>query len=102
MQELVSYIDGDLTDPAALFRLIDLDDSGYISLEEFLIGCRRLRGPGRAIDLAMVMREQTEMHSSLWEQLKTIETAVSELSGLQMKGSGGNDNTLCQSIEMPA
>lgn len=35
-----------------LFHLLDVDQSGYLTVEEFVRGCMRLRGPARSVDLA--------------------------------------------------
>lgn len=40
-----------------LFHLLDEDQSGSINSDEIVDGCLRLRGPARALDLALVMRE---------------------------------------------
>mmetsp|Transcript_43162 Transcript_43162/g.124639 ORF Transcript_43162/g.124639 Transcript_43162/m.124639 type:complete len:647 (+) Transcript_43162:180-2120(+) len=48
-----------------LFRLLDLDMSGELSLEEFVQGCTRLRGPAKSIDLATLMNEYMRMSDDL-------------------------------------
>merc|ERR1712039_323816 len=40
-----------------LFRLLDIHDSGWVELEEFLSGCLRLRGEAKAIDVLTLMQE---------------------------------------------
>lgn len=62
---LVAYfkeIDIDTSEARGLFRLLDRDGSGTIDADEFLSGCLRLRGPAKALDLQLVMRELAEQH----------------------------------------
>merc|ERR1712083_962219 len=40
-----------------LFHLLDLDDSGEIEWEEFVLGCFKLEGGVKAIDFAAFLRE---------------------------------------------
>lgn len=44
-----------------LFRLLDLDSSGTITIEEFLFGCMRLKGHAKSIDLNTLMYENKRM-----------------------------------------
>eukprot|EP00928_Gymnodinium_smaydae_P069923 TRINITY_DN5378_c0_g1_i1.p1 TRINITY_DN5378_c0_g1~~TRINITY_DN5378_c0_g1_i1.p1 ORF type:complete len:722 (+),score=113.61 TRINITY_DN5378_c0_g1_i1:80-2245(+) len=55
---MVNYfraVDLDQSEARSLFDLLDIDGSGCLTAEEFVIGCLRLRGPARAIDLATVL-----------------------------------------------
>lgn len=40
-----------------LFKLLDTDNSGNVGLEEFIVGCLRLKGEAKAIDVATLMYE---------------------------------------------
>lgn len=55
MEHYFEAIDLDISEARGLFKLLDLDDSGSISVDEFVMGCLRLRGPAKAIDLATLM-----------------------------------------------
>lgn len=44
-----------------LFKLLDLDDSGTVSVEEFLFGCMRMKGTAKALDVATLMYENKRM-----------------------------------------
>merc|ERR1711963_348191 len=50
-------LDLDFRDVEAMFKLLDVDNSGVIDSEEFLDGCERLRGEAKSIDIAMLMIE---------------------------------------------
>lgn len=44
-----------------LFKLLDIDGSGCVGVEEFVIGCMRLKGSAKSIDLATLMYENKRM-----------------------------------------
>merc|ERR1712228_849165 len=57
MQEFFKAIDVDQSEAKGLFHLLDLDNSGSVSAEEFINGCLRLRGPAKSLDLALLIQE---------------------------------------------
>merc|ERR1712224_970861 len=42
----------DVTDVTMLCTLLDVDNSGCIDIEEFIVGCQRLKGESRSLDIA--------------------------------------------------
>merc|ERR1719456_1157289 len=44
-----------------LFRLLDEDQSGTLTVEEFVCGCMRLKGPARSVDLSALMQDFQEL-----------------------------------------
>lgn len=64
LPEMVCYfdfLDVDQSDARALFTLIDTDNSGTVNCEEFLNSCLRLKGPAKALDHQILMREVGEI-----------------------------------------
>ncbi|CAJ1342823.1 unnamed protein product [Effrenium voratum] len=59
VQEYFQTIGLDVLDAWSLFKLLDLDAGGSISIEEFFTGCLRLRGNAKAMDIAKVIHDQT-------------------------------------------
>merc|ERR1711957_1158083 len=49
MQEAFKAINVDPSEALGLFKLLDLDESGGVNVQEFLSGCLRLRGPAKAL-----------------------------------------------------
>merc|ERR1712060_948924 len=75
MQEFFMAIDVDLREAKTVFRLIDVDGSGSLDLEEFMNGCLRLRGPARALDLTMLLNEfrrSCRRNVSISQQLESV------------------------------
>lgn len=56
MREYFKHIDIDISEAQGLFFLLDMDNSGTIDADEFLNGSLRLRGPAKAIEIALIMR----------------------------------------------
>merc|ERR1712032_1516379 len=44
-----------------LLRILDVDDSNDVNIDEFLIGCFRLKGHAKQLDLATLMYENKRM-----------------------------------------
>lgn len=59
----------------ALFRMIDLDDSGTVGLEEFVDGCSQFVGNARQLDIARLRHENRVIS----QQLVSMADSVREL-----------------------
>jgi len=47
----------DVGEAKSLYQLLDTDEDGSIAIEEFVLGCMRLKGMAKAVDIAMIMYE---------------------------------------------
>merc|ERR1719331_2555287 len=45
----------------SLFKLLDLDNSGSSTVDEFLFGCMRIRGGAKGIDVATLLHENKRL-----------------------------------------
>lgn len=54
----------DVSDAWSFFKLLDSDGGGAVEVEEFLLGCLRLRGQARAMDIAKLASDQKWMIKS--------------------------------------
>jgi len=57
VRSLLSYFTLDITDAVAFFRLLDVDMNGSVDIEEFVMGCLRLRGTSNRIDMEISVQE---------------------------------------------
>merc|ERR1719491_1999375 len=55
MERCFELLDMDISEARGLFTLLDTDCSGEVDAEEFVMGCLRLQGAAKAIDLATLM-----------------------------------------------
>merc|ERR1712050_333168 len=76
MQAYFKAIDVDISEAKGVFQLLDLDKSGSIDAEEFLSGCLRLRGPAKALDLALLMHEVQRVNKGLKKIRETLALEV--------------------------
>eukprot|EP00927_Polykrikos_kofoidii_P042167 TRINITY_DN3601_c0_g3_i1.p1 TRINITY_DN3601_c0_g3~~TRINITY_DN3601_c0_g3_i1.p1 ORF type:complete len:900 (-),score=148.65 TRINITY_DN3601_c0_g3_i1:61-2649(-) len=76
MQEYFKAIDVDISEAKGLFKLIDADGSGSIDAVEFVSGCMRLRGPAKALELALLLHETNRMHEWLTDKTLRMEEQV--------------------------
>jgi len=79
MELYFQAVDLDISEAKGLFRLLDLDENGEISADEFVMGCLRLRGPAKAIDLATLMFENRRMRQHWKAQVETLQGLVAGL-----------------------
>lgn len=67
-------VDLDISEARGLFQLLDADQSGAVEAEEFVMGCLRLRGQAKAIDLATLMYESRRWHKRISKRIHRLET----------------------------
>ncbi|CAE8641452.1 unnamed protein product [Polarella glacialis] len=61
VQTYFEHLEIDVDDAWNLFKLLDVDGGAVIEIEEFLMGCLRLRGSAKALELAKLHYEQNRM-----------------------------------------
>ncbi|CAK9101590.1 L type [Durusdinium trenchii] len=71
-------LDVETKDAWTLFNLMDISGSGDLEASEFVEGCMRLKGPARAIDVSLLLREQRRTRKKL---LGRLVAAVGSLDG---------------------
>ncbi|CAE8732452.1 unnamed protein product [Polarella glacialis] len=69
-----------LDEAANLFEFLDRDDSGSISIAEFVQGCLRLRGPAKALDLAELRLWSKDNSQDTLKSIKSLHAIVSQLA----------------------
>lgn len=70
----------DITDVQTLFVLLDRDQTGLVDIEEFMLGCMRLKGSAKSLDIAKLQYE-TEF---VIHQVTTLSDLVTELLQYRM------------------
>jgi len=65
----------------AVFKLLDFDENGLIEHEEFVLGCGKIRGHAKSLELAKVAHRQHQIHDKLMslatEQTERLDTLLS-------------------------
>merc|ERR1711937_184734 len=59
----------EVNEALGLFKLLDVDETNEVSIQEFVVGCMRLKGGAKSIDLATLMYE----NKRTMERFKTFE-----------------------------
>lgn len=82
-------VDLDPAEAASLFKLCDSDQNGTVDPEEFVMGCLRLRGHAKAIDLATLMYENRKWFRMVDQKLRklTKETHANHRQGSRPRHS---------------
>jgi len=81
MEALFSAMQMDLHDVRSLFDLLDRDRNGQVGLEEFILGCLRLKGQARSADIVKLQLEVNNIMYNVIESRRTIDDIGSLLRG---------------------
>jgi hypothetical protein len=79
MTAVFNAIDVDQSAARALFELIDIDGVGVINQDEFILGCLRLKGQAKAMDLATLMYDTKRLAKSLEEHMHFVELVMMQM-----------------------
>lgn len=62
VQHYLKFMELDVQEARGLFQLLDVDESGYVSVDEFVIGMMRLKGAAKGVDVATLMYENKKLY----------------------------------------
>lgn len=74
-----SLLSLDVHEAQGLFHLLDMDESGEVGIEEFIMGCMRLKGTAKSIDLATLLYENKRLHKMMTRTSKKIESDLADI-----------------------
>mmetsp|Transcript_47564 Transcript_47564/g.106820 ORF Transcript_47564/g.106820 Transcript_47564/m.106820 type:complete len:647 (+) Transcript_47564:23-1963(+) len=84
VREYFSAMGLDIWDAWTFFKLLDVDGGGEIEVEEFLMGCLRLRGQASAMDIQRIIHEQNwlirsqgKFHTYMENEMMNLKDAMS-------------------------
>lgn len=91
LDEYFKAVDLNKAEARNLFKLLDHDNSGSLSADEFVHGCLRLKGPAKSVDLATLLFNSTKTENRWAQHFAKIELKLERLS-CNMAGDpeGGN------------
>merc|ERR1712039_145995 len=69
----------DVTQVGKLFELLDQDMSGSISVEEFIMGCVKLKGEAKSLDIAILHSDIRIMLQGLLDMANSLDTCMIRL-----------------------
>merc|ERR1719456_1612873 len=65
MQDYFKSLDVDPSDARGIFCLLDQDNVGRVTFEQFVSGCVRLRGQAKSLDMAIMLYELRHMRARI-------------------------------------
>jgi len=80
VQAYFSSLELEPSDAWTLFKLLDQDGSHYVDIDEFIMGCLRLKGSAKAIELAKIEYEMKVATRSTKVGLKRVERMLRKIS----------------------
>jgi len=99
MKAYFSALDIDASDAWTLFKLLDVDDSECVDLDEFVEGCLKLKGQAKSIDIAKMMYDHKWMVKRLSKFTTYMEhsfadwTHALEGAGFEMTAAAATNHT---------
>lgn len=89
----------DVWDAWSFFKLLDLESGGDVKIEEFLMGCLRLRGQARAIDVGKLIHDQTwlirnqgKFQTFVEVELRKMQEQMTWLTGITFQPQAKRDS----------
>jgi len=71
----------DTSDARELFNLLDQDGDGEVCIEEFILGCKKLRGQAKSSDVATLMRENKKASTKTLRAMRKLEAQLCAIYG---------------------
>jgi Ca2+-binding EF-hand superfamily protein len=78
------------TEAHGLFKLLDDDGSGSVSIDEFLSGCIRLKGTAKAVDMITLLFETNKLNRKVGKILKCITDGGGQIDCSPPSGAASN------------
>eukprot|EP00746_Dinoflagellata_sp_MGD_P140375 gnl/MRDRNA2_/MRDRNA2_73634_c0_seq2.p1 gnl/MRDRNA2_/MRDRNA2_73634_c0~~gnl/MRDRNA2_/MRDRNA2_73634_c0_seq2.p1 ORF type:complete len:338 (+),score=70.41 gnl/MRDRNA2_/MRDRNA2_73634_c0_seq2:218-1231(+) len=69
----------------SLFKLLDTDGDGSVNRDEFVLGCTRLKGGARSVDVATLMYENKKLVRKLSEFIKNCMAELMDVAAHESK-----------------
>mmetsp|Transcript_30059 Transcript_30059/g.89176 ORF Transcript_30059/g.89176 Transcript_30059/m.89176 type:complete len:451 (-) Transcript_30059:102-1454(-) len=91
MQEFFKSIDVDVSEAETVFHLMDMNEKGSLDVDQFMGGCLRLRGPAKAVDLAMLMHETRRMARRHAKQMSILHKRIESILAMFPQMDGGKE-----------
>lgn len=69
----------DIQDAWSFFKLLDQEGSGFVEIEDFLVGCCKLQGGAKSMDVAMMYNEQQWLSKKLLSFMQYCEAEFDDM-----------------------
>lgn len=86
VQATLSSLGLQVHDVESLFALLDIDKDGIVEIDEFVMGCLRVRGSAREVDLEIFMQEHADKLAEIRNEILHLTRIVQS----QQRKSGRN------------
>jgi hypothetical protein len=102
MQPVLDAIDVAVSEAQGLFELIDVDSSGMVSKDEFMMGCLRLRGNAKAMDLATLMYDNRRFSNVMEDHMGIMEAHLDALDEILLRTEAMGYNSCAKMTRLDA
>jgi len=72
----MKIVDLDLSDAISFFRILDVDESARLEIDEFVMGCMRFMGKAKTVDIETLTHENRRLMRHSANQSACIEQSL--------------------------
>eukprot|EP00746_Dinoflagellata_sp_MGD_P164433 gnl/MRDRNA2_/MRDRNA2_93057_c0_seq1.p1 gnl/MRDRNA2_/MRDRNA2_93057_c0~~gnl/MRDRNA2_/MRDRNA2_93057_c0_seq1.p1 ORF type:complete len:588 (-),score=93.98 gnl/MRDRNA2_/MRDRNA2_93057_c0_seq1:169-1932(-) len=76
----LEHLELSVDEAKGLFKLIDVDGSGSVSIDEFIMGACRVKGTAKAVDVVTIMYESAKMVEEMRQMESELNLKIDRLS----------------------
>eukprot|EP00929_Paragymnodinium_shiwhaense_P025860 TRINITY_DN15540_c0_g1_i1.p1 TRINITY_DN15540_c0_g1~~TRINITY_DN15540_c0_g1_i1.p1 ORF type:complete len:448 (+),score=69.31 TRINITY_DN15540_c0_g1_i1:187-1530(+) len=98
LQAYFTHLEIDVRTAWEIFRLLDVDGSGTVSIEEFVFGCMKLRGYAKTLDVASINYDVERLRRKTLNKLDSMDEALQSVANTLREQSFAKQRLLRTSV----
>ena len=87
VQVILGMLGLDISEAPAFFKLLDVDKSGEVEIDEFVMGCLNLKGKTKMMDMEVTVQDTRRMVKKLVDSQKFLNIRLDSLASSSSKGT---------------
>merc|ERR1719284_2065692 len=87
VQVILGMLGLDISEAPAFFKLLDVDKSGEVEIDEFVMGCLNLKGKTKMMDMEVAVQDTRRMVKKLVDSQKFLNIRLDSLASSSSKGT---------------
>jgi len=101
VQAMLSYFNFNTLDAKSFFARLDVDGSGAVDIEEFVVGCLRMHGKANAIDMEVSIHETKVLAKRIMSEVRKLSDLAEKAGSFQRAGTLIGQFPRCSECKQP-